>query len=136
MTKDNQPQPTVWPALRYDNARTAIRTIVDVFGFTESFVVPGDDGADVVHAELRWPEGGGMMLGSTAYQDGTHAEMKPGVGAVYVVTDDPDAVYRRVTARPELELALDLHETDYGSRTFTVRDGEGNLWTFGTYRGA
>ena len=27
-------------------------------------------------------------------------------------------------------------DTDYGSRDFTVRDPEGNLWSFGTYRGA
>jgi uncharacterized glyoxalase superfamily protein PhnB len=25
-------------------------------------------------------------------------------------------------------------DTDYGSRDFTVRDPEGNLWAFGTYR--
>jgi uncharacterized glyoxalase superfamily protein PhnB len=30
----------------------------------------------------------------------------------------------------------ELHDTDYGSHTFTTRDPEGNLWTFGTYRGA
>ena len=28
-----------------------------------------------------------------------------------------------------------LHETDYGSRDFAVRDPEGNHWSFGTYRG-
>ena len=30
---------------------------------------------------------------------------------------------------------MDLHETDYGSRDFAVRDPEGNRWSFGTYRG-
>jgi len=25
--------------------------------------------------------------------------------------------------------------TDYGSHGFTARDPEGNLWSFGTYRG-
>lgn len=33
-----------------------------------------------------------------------------------------------------------LHETMFGSgvatHAFTARDPEGNLWTFGTYRGA
>jgi uncharacterized glyoxalase superfamily protein PhnB len=28
-----------------------------------------------------------------------------------------------------------LRDEDYGSRGFTVRDLEGNLWSFGTYRG-
>jgi len=26
-------------------------------------------------------------------------------------------------------------DTDYGSRDFAARDPEGNLWSFGTYRG-
>jgi uncharacterized glyoxalase superfamily protein PhnB len=29
-----------------------------------------------------------------------------------------------------------LNDTDYGSRGFTVRDPEGNTWSFGSYRGA
>jgi uncharacterized glyoxalase superfamily protein PhnB len=28
-----------------------------------------------------------------------------------------------------------LNEKDYGSRDFSVRDPEGNQWSFGTYRG-
>jgi AraC-like DNA-binding protein len=32
------------------------------------------------------------------------------------------------------EIAVELTDTDYGSRDFTVRDPEGNLWAFGTYR--
>ena len=27
-----------------------------------------------------------------------------------------------------------LTDLDYGSRDFSVRDPEGNLWSFGTYR--
>jgi uncharacterized glyoxalase superfamily protein PhnB len=29
-----------------------------------------------------------------------------------------------------------MEDTDYSSRGSTVRDPEGNLWSFGTYRGA
>ena len=32
------------------------------------------------------------------------------------------------------EIVMDLHDTDYGSREYMVRDPEGNLWSFGTYR--
>jgi len=28
----------------------------------------------------------------------------------------------------------DLQDTDYGSREYSVRDPEGNVWSFGTYR--
>jgi uncharacterized glyoxalase superfamily protein PhnB len=34
------------------------------------------------------------------------------------------------------DIALELTDTDYGSRDFTVRDPEGNLWALGTYRPA
>ncbi|HVW43556.1 MAG TPA: VOC family protein [Amycolatopsis sp.] len=125
---------TVWPALRYDEAPGAIRFLVDVVGFREALVVPDEQG-DIVHAELRWPEGGGVMLGSTKHREGTHARMKAGVGMVYVVSDQVDAVYDRVRAAGA-RIVEDLNDTDYGSHGFAVEDAEGNQWTFGTYRGA
>lgn len=129
------PTPNVWPCLRYDDAPAALQFLVDVFGFTECLVVPTDD-SDIVHAELRWPEGGAVMFGSTKGKTGgTHDEMRPGVTAIYVVTDHVDAVCDRVR-RAGAEIAEGLHDTEFGSHTFTARDPEGNLWTFGTYRGA
>jgi uncharacterized glyoxalase superfamily protein PhnB len=127
--------PTVWPALRYADAPAAIRFLVDAFGFEEALVVPGEGERAVAHAELRWPLGGGVMLGSTAYTEGVHADMKAGGASVYVVTDEPDALFERATAAGA-EVVQGLRDEDYGSRGFTVRDREGNLWSFGTYRGA
>ena len=34
------------------------------------------------------------------------------------------------------EVLQGLKDEDYGSRGFTVKDPEGNVWTLGTYRGA
>jgi uncharacterized glyoxalase superfamily protein PhnB len=127
-------QPTVWPALRYDDAPAGLRFLVDVLGFRETLVVR-DDAGDITHAELRWPEGGGVMLGSTKHCEGVHAEMRAGVSSVYVVTDAVDAAHQRC-AEAGAEIISPLEDTDYGSRTFTVRDAEGNLWTLGSYRGA
>ena len=31
---------------------------------------------------------------------------------------------------------MELADQDYGSRDFAVRDPEGNIWSFGTYRPA
>jgi uncharacterized glyoxalase superfamily protein PhnB len=54
-------------------------------------------------------------------QDGTvqHAEMSLGPAIVMLGTAD---------------IPLEPTDTSYGSRDFTVRDPEGNLWAFGTYR--
>ncbi|MEC3982723.1 VOC family protein [Amycolatopsis sp. H20-H5] len=134
MTETETPQLTVWPALHYDDATSAIRFLVDVVGFREALVVPTEDG-DVAHAELRWPEGGAVMLGSTKATAGTHGEMKAGTGVIYVVSDHVDEIHARVVASGA-EISEPLHDSDYGSHGFTLRDAEGNLWTIGTYRGA
>ena len=127
------PQPTVWPALRYDDAPGGLRFLVDVLGFRETLVVP-DDAGDITHAELRWPEGGAVMLGSTKYCEGVHAAMSAGSGSTYVVTDAVDEVHARCLAAGA-QIDSPLEDTPYGSHTFGVRDPEGNSWTFGTYRG-
>ncbi|WP_158893161.1 VOC family protein [Amycolatopsis anabasis] len=128
-------QPTIWPALRYDDPRAALKFLVDTVGFTETLVVTGEDGTTVTHAELRWPEGGGVMLGDAGVCKGGYEAQRAGTGAVYVVTDRVDEIHRRVT-ESGAEIVEPLTDTDYGSHTFTLRDAEGNLWTFGTYRGA
>jgi uncharacterized glyoxalase superfamily protein PhnB len=129
------PASTVWPVLAFKDARAAIRFLVDVFGFEETLVVPDDnDDSLIVHAELRWPQGGGVMLGSTGMGDDAFSTLPPGVNSVYVVTNEPDALFDRATA-VGAEVARGLRNEDYGSRGFTVRDPEGNLWSFGTYVG-
>jgi uncharacterized glyoxalase superfamily protein PhnB len=127
------PEPNVWPALRYDDAPAAVRFLVDVLGFTEALVVP--EGDLIAHAELRWPEGGAVMLGSVRPPDGVHDAMKPGTGAVYVVSDKVDEIYRRVKDSGA-QITAELTDTGYGSHTFSLRDPEGNAWTIGSYRGA
>jgi uncharacterized glyoxalase superfamily protein PhnB len=74
------------------------------------------------------------MLGSTS-DDNEFSRRKPGMSSIYVVTDAPDALFDRATAAGA-EVVRGLRDEDYGSRGFTVRDPEGNLWSFGTYRGA
>ena len=127
------PPPQVWPSLRAKDARSLIRFLVDVVGFEETAVY-GDD--DVVqHAQLSWPLGGGIMLGSARDDPDDAWPIRPGTFGAYVVTDDPDALCARITAANG-HITQDLEDTDYGSRGFTMRDPEGNLWSFGTYRGA
>jgi uncharacterized glyoxalase superfamily protein PhnB len=122
------PGPGVWPCLTYVDADAAIRFLTDVLGFRQA--ARYDDGGLVVHAELRWPEGGGVMLGS-AREGGP--QLPPGVGVVYVVTQDPDGVHARASAAGAQ--VSDLVERDYGSRECTVTDPGGVVWSFGTYAG-
>ena len=126
------PPPQVWPTLRARDARALIKFLVEAFGFEETAVYA--DGDQVHHAELSWPLGGGIMLGSERPSDGDDFPAVPGTFSAYVVTDDADALFARASAAGA-EIIAGLHETGYGSRDFAARDPEGNRWSFGTYRG-
>ena len=125
----------IWPTFVYDDAPAAIDFLQAAFGFTVSLVVPNDDDASVIeHAQLRWPEGGGVMLGSAGRPDNPFAARPTGSASVYVVTSDPDGVHARALAAGA-EVFQPLNDEDYGSRGFSVTDLEGNVWSFGTYGG-
>lgn len=128
---DSNPPPQVWPTLRARDARALIRFLVDAFGFVDNVVY--GEGDIVHHAQLDWPPGGGIMLGSMPGEDSPFA-VPPGNSSAYAVTDDPDALFARASAAGA-EVIRELQDTDYGSREFAVRDPEGNRWSFGSYRG-
>lgn len=127
----------IYPALRYRDARAAIRFLCDAFGFELRVVYP-DEGDPVMHAVLAY-EGECIMLGS----ERDPAEMLAGsttiakAGGVtstqYLAVDDPDAHHARAKAAGAT-IIRELVDTEYGSREYTARDPEGNIWSFGTYR--
>ncbi|GAA0967905.1 VOC family protein [Actinocorallia libanotica] len=129
----NTPQPQVWPTLQARDARRLIAFLVEAFGFEETAV--HGEGDVVQHAELAWPPGGGIMLGSVRDDSAAVFRLAPGSFGAYAVTDEPDALYERAL-KAGATVVRELGDTDYGSRDFIVRDPEGNLWSFGTYRGA
>jgi uncharacterized glyoxalase superfamily protein PhnB len=125
-------QPNVWPCVNYRDAHAAIAFLTKALGFVVAVV--HDRQGHVEHSELHWPEGGGIMLGSAA-TNGTPFERLPtGACGVYVVTRDPDAAWRRALAAGA-RVVKEITDEPYGSRGFVVADPEGNLWSFGTYRG-
>jgi uncharacterized glyoxalase superfamily protein PhnB len=126
------PPPQVWPTLRAHDALALIRFLVDVVGFEETAVYR--DGDVVQHAQLSWPLGGGIMLGSSRGGADDKWALPPGTFGAYVVVDRPDALFERVRGAGA-EIIDPPHDTDYGSRDFAIRDAEGNRWSFGTYRG-
>ncbi len=132
-TQPTTPPPTVWPTVRARDARALIRWLTETLGFEETAVY--GDGDLVAHAQLDWPLGGGIMLGSDRGDDAQHALVAaPGGLSAYAVSEDPDALCARARAAGA-EITKEPHDTDYGSREFALRDPEGNRWGFGTYRG-
>ncbi|MFD4828296.1 VOC family protein [Streptomyces uncialis] len=120
----------VWPTLQAHDAPALIDFLVCTVGFRRTAVY--QDGDIVEHAQLDWPEGGGVMLGS--YRPDSPVTLRPGTAGAYVVTDHVDALYRRL-ADAGVRITREIQDRPYGSRGFTIEDPEGNAWAFGTYRG-
>jgi uncharacterized glyoxalase superfamily protein PhnB len=129
---DGTPPAQVWHALRARDARALIKFLEDGFGFQSVMVIGEGDRVD--HAQLSWPLGGGIFLGSVREGDDDSTAPIPGGSAAYVVTDEPDELFQRAKGAGAHTL-IEPHDSPQGSRDFSVRDPEGNRWSFGTYRG-
>ena len=124
----------VWPTTRCKDTRALIDFLVAAFGFEEQFTVPGEGGKGIIHAQIRWPGGGGVMLGDAEGGDADHLTLPSGPISVYVATDEPDALHDRAVAAGAT-IVRGLRDEKYGSRGFSAADPEGNVWSFGTYAG-
>jgi len=125
--------PSIYPVLRYRDADAAIAWLRDAFGFEEKEVHRDADGV-VAHAELRLGNGL-VMVGQHSgggWMGGGEPDPRASTVSVYAVIEDPDAVHRGAVAAGA-EIVRGLTDQDYGSRDFSARDLEGNLWSFGTY---
>ena len=120
---------TIYPVLKYDDAPAAIDFLEQAFGFERGEVSAGDDGK-IAHAELSL-DGAFLGLGSTGQGD-ERFDQSAGRTSVYIALGDPDAVCEQARAAGAT-IEREPEDQPYGSREFTARDPEGNLWSFGTY---
>ncbi len=123
--------PSICPTLVYRDAKAAIKLLTEAFGFSQVAVYEGENGS-VMHAELSY--GNGMVMLGSKGTGGVFDKAMEGAGpsGVYVVVDDVDAHHRRA-AEHGVEILMEPTDQDYGSRDYMARDGEGNIWSFGTY---
>ncbi len=125
---------SVIPFLRYEEARAAVAWMGAALGFEPHALYDAPDGT-VGHAELRF--GDGLVMLGPANDDALALRSPRRLGGSNqgncLVVSDPDAHHRRAVAAGAAVVAP-LADTSYGSRGYTCRDPEGNLWTIGTYR--
>ena len=114
--------PTFYPNLLYADAEAAIEWLERTLGFERREVHRDDDG-NVVHAEVAL-DSTVVMLGSAGVGREPFRSLPAGGSLVYVAVDDVDSLYERAR-EAGADIALELTDTDYGSRDFTVRDPEG-----------
>lgn len=124
--------PRIYPTMRCRDAEVMIVWLKDVLGFTEHAVYRGD--GLVQHAELAF---GSSMIMLGQDRDDAYGKRVGDLGArrtdaIYVAVDDADALFAKVKASGA-KIEMEPYDTDYGSRDFSCRDPEGNLWNFGTF---
>lgn len=129
---EDKPQvwPDVYPVLRYKNNAKAMEWLTQAFGFNKHMAVTGPDG-EIGHAELSL--GNGMVMFASGGKQGDESPWTTERSGIYAVVTDIDAHYQRAKAAGA-EIVRPLADTAYGSRDYSVRDLEGHLWSFGTYR--
>ena len=120
----------VIPIVRYRDPRAGMEFLCRAFGFEKHEVHENENG-EIEHAELRY-DNGIVMLSDERASKPEYAG-QAGTGWIYMVVDDADAHYERAKAEGA-EIVTELVDTDYGSRDYSARDIDGNLWSFGTYR--
>ncbi len=125
---------TIIPTLRYRNAHAAIELLEKALGFEVLMVIEGEAGI-VEHSQLR--HGTGMVMLSSV-RDNEWQQMvddgrdPAGRGVNYVVVADPYAHAEHARSQGA-EIVQEPEEQDYGGAVYTLRDFEGNVWSFGSY---
>jgi uncharacterized glyoxalase superfamily protein PhnB len=125
------PSATLYPSMLYRDTAAAMAWLERTLGF-QIIEDHRDEAGAVVHAEMSLG-GAIVMLGTAGAGREPFNSLTAGGRLVYCAVDEIDALYARAQENGA-DIALEIMDTDYGSRDFTVRDPEGNLWAFGTYR--
>jgi uncharacterized glyoxalase superfamily protein PhnB len=125
-----QHRPAAYPTVLYRDAGAAIEWLAPL-GF-EPLEDHRDESGNVLHCEMAL-DSAIVMLGTAGAGRDPFRSLSAGGALVYVAVSDVDALCEKGRAAGA-DVAVEPMDTDYGSRDFTLRDPEGNLWSFGTYR--
>ena len=127
---------SVAAAMRYRDVAAASDWLCAAFGFQKHFVATSETG--VVHyAQLTF---GHAMLMLAPVRDtplGKYMKQPDEIGGAetqssYLLVSDADAHCARAKASGA-DVILDIHDDDFGGRSYACRDPEGHIWNFGTY---
>lgn len=122
---------TFYPSVLYRDADAAMNWLERTLGFERREDHRYEDGR-VRHAELCLGSAI-VMLGSAGVGREPFRSLPASGSLIYCAVQDVDALFERAR-EASTEIPIEPMDTDYGSRDFTVRDPEGNLWAFGDYR--
>ncbi len=119
---------TAIPTFRV-SSRAVLDQWVEAFGFELAFIT--GEGDEIGHAELRL--GGGWVMAGTK-KDNEFDTAHGATGSYWVLEDAAavDAMHARALAAGAASVN-EPYEPPYGGRECSLRDLDGNFWSFGTY---
>ena len=127
--------PSLFHSLSYQDATVGM-AFLEAVGFRKVVVYTnGSDPKIVDHAEYAWGDNGAVMFGSIRPE--SPFAQKGGDAKCYCVVDtddDVDRVYRAALDAGGTAIQEPMNP-EYGGRSASVADLEGNLFSFGSYRG-
>ncbi len=120
---------TITPYLVAQNAPALLDFVTQVFHAKENYRSTG--GAGGMHADVSLGDSH-MMIGGGGPGYSWKGEAK--LGAFHIYVRDCDAVYKRAVDAGAVTI-LPPTDQDYGERSASVKDPEGNFWYIATFKG-
>ncbi len=127
-------QAKLFHCLRYTDADRALR-FLEAIGFEVVLVVrDSEDETFVHHAQLKWRDNGGVMLGSSR-EGKNEPQYRPGVCNLVVDSDSTVDELVDIALNVGASIISQPSNPPHGGRTACVADFDGNYWNFDSYPG-
>jgi uncharacterized glyoxalase superfamily protein PhnB len=124
-------RPAFTSALYYKDPMAALAWLEKAFGFERVMLITDKDG-NLAHSEMRF--GGGLIMVGSEWTDYVASPASAGgrnTQSIHVHLEDGiDAHCERAKAAGAV-IVRELENQFYGDRTYSARDVEGHVWSFG-----
>lgn len=119
--------PRITPYLLYEDLSSTVDWLINAFGFTERFRMPGPDGK-ITHAEVQLGDGV-IMMGCPGPDYKNPKHLGASTSLIYVYVEDVDAHYQHAKAAGA-KITEEPEDQFYGDRRYAAEDPEGHVWNF------
>ena len=117
----------VLPEIYYRDADEALTWLARVYGFTENYRVPEDDGR--IHTSQVQLGDAYVMIRYEREGEKSAASAGTRTHALMVIVDDVDAHFARAKSEGATIIS-DLTDEPYGTHEYITTDLDGNRWVF------
>lgn len=129
--KDPFRRAVIGSALFYKDPLAALDFIETAFGFDRTMVITDEHGA-LAHAEMRFGDGYIMVGAEWAdYVASPASVASRNTQSLHIQLAEGIEAHRARALEAGAVIVRELEDQFYGDRTYSVRDTEGHVWSFG-----